>query len=163
RSGRGKTSRVLDDPMTEVALRDRAREADRRRSAAFAELAAAASRLPQTRLSADALEVFCELLTLAMAAREQQTGTGSAFDPRSVRARQDLPGVGRSDDRGGTAGPGPRSGPAAERGVRRTGRGGVPPAADPVVSGRAGGVLRVAHAGDGRSGPADRHRVGVRP
>gem|GEM_PF-2987697 len=81
RSGRGKTSRVLDDPMTEVALRDRAREADRRRSAAFAELAAAASRLPQTRLSADALEVFCELLTLAMAAREQQTGTGSAFDP----------------------------------------------------------------------------------
>ncbi|WP_263251703.1 DUF2397 domain-containing protein [Saccharopolyspora rosea] len=79
RGARGRTSRVLDDPMTEETLLAEAREADQRRGAAVAELAAA--RLPDQELSGDALNVLCELLTLAMAQREGTEDTGSALDP----------------------------------------------------------------------------------
>lgn len=81
RGARGRTSRVLDDPMTEETLLAEAREADQQRSEAVAELAATGSQLADARLSPDALSVLCELLTLAMAQREGSDDTGSALDP----------------------------------------------------------------------------------
>ncbi|WP_188986825.1 TIGR02677 family protein [Saccharopolyspora thermophila] len=81
RGARGRTSRVLDDPMTEETLLAQARQADERRSAAVAELATAGGRLAERKLSADALGVLCELLTLAMAQREGADDAGSALDP----------------------------------------------------------------------------------
>ena len=81
RGARGRTSRVLDNPMTEETLLAEAREEDARRSAAISELAAAGPDLQGTRLSGDALGVLCELLTLAMAQRDSSEDTGSALDP----------------------------------------------------------------------------------
>ncbi|MFB9570233.1 TIGR02677 family protein [Saccharopolyspora hordei] len=81
RGARGRTSRVLDDPMTEETLLAEAREADQRRSAAVAELAAAGPRLGAEPLSPDALGVLFELLTLAMAQREGPDEQGTALDP----------------------------------------------------------------------------------
>lgn len=81
RGARGRTSRVLDDPMTEETLLAQARQADERRSAAVAELAAASSQLAERKLSGDALGVLCELLTLAMAQREGSDDSGTALDP----------------------------------------------------------------------------------
>ncbi|WP_309116309.1 DUF2397 domain-containing protein [Saccharothrix sp.] len=81
RAGRGKTSRILDDPMTEQSLLAEAREADERRAASVAELSAAAPRLATTTLSGEALGVLCELLTLAMAQRDTAADSGSATDP----------------------------------------------------------------------------------
>ncbi|MFE2751360.1 DUF2397 domain-containing protein [Actinosynnema sp. NPDC059335] len=81
RGARGRTSRILDDPMTEQSLLAEAREADERRAASVAELAAAAPRLAETTLSGEALGVLCELLTLAMAQRDKATDAGSATDP----------------------------------------------------------------------------------
>ncbi|SEG93480.1 TIGR02677 family protein [Saccharopolyspora kobensis] len=81
RGARGRTSRVLDDPMTEETLLAQAREADQKRSAAVAELAAAGPRLAEQELSPDALGVLCELLTLAMAQREGSDEPGTALDP----------------------------------------------------------------------------------
>ncbi|MCI2420819.1 TIGR02677 family protein [Saccharopolyspora sp. K220] len=81
RGARGRTSRVLDDPMTEETLLAQARQADERRSAAVAELAEASSRLAEQRLSTDALGVLCELLTLAMAQRDGSDDPGTALDP----------------------------------------------------------------------------------
>ncbi len=81
RGARGRTSKILDDPMTEQSLLAEAREADERRAASVAELAAAAPRLATTRLSGEALGVLCELLTLAMAQRDTAADSGSATDP----------------------------------------------------------------------------------
>jgi uncharacterized protein (TIGR02677 family) len=81
RGARGRTSRILDDPMTEQSLLAEAREADERRAASVAELAAAAPRLAETTLSGEALGVLCELLTLAMAQRDTASDPGSATDP----------------------------------------------------------------------------------
>lgn len=81
RSGRGRAARILDDPMTEQSLLAQAREADERRAASVAELAAAAPRLADTTLSGEALGVLCELLTLAMAQRDTAADPGSATDP----------------------------------------------------------------------------------
>ncbi|MHA6798945.1 TIGR02677 family protein [Bounagaea algeriensis] len=81
RGARGRTSRVLDDPMTEHTLLAEAREADQRRGAAAAELAAAGQELPAHTLSSEALSMLCELLTLAMAQRETPEETGTAVDP----------------------------------------------------------------------------------
>ncbi|MBB5956101.1 uncharacterized protein (TIGR02677 family) [Saccharothrix tamanrassetensis] len=81
RGARGRTSKILDDPMTEQSLLAEAREADERRAASVAELAAAAPRLATTELSGEALGVLCELLTLAMAQRDTAADSGSATDP----------------------------------------------------------------------------------
>ncbi|MCP2099828.1 MULTISPECIES: DUF2397 domain-containing protein [Actinosynnema] len=81
RSARGRTSRILDDPMTEQSLLAEARSADERRAASVAELAAAAPRLAEAELSGEALGVLCELLTLAMAQRDSTVDPGSAADP----------------------------------------------------------------------------------
>jgi uncharacterized protein (TIGR02677 family) len=79
RGARGRTSRVLDDPMTEETLLAEARQENERRGSAATELVGAD--LSRTSLSGDALGMLCELLTLAMAQREQENDTGSAFDP----------------------------------------------------------------------------------
>ncbi|MFC7341973.1 DUF2397 domain-containing protein [Saccharopolyspora griseoalba] len=79
RGARGRTSRVLDDPMTEETLLQEAREADQQRSAAVAELANA--RVDEQELSPEALGVLCELLTLAMTQRDGSDDVGSALDP----------------------------------------------------------------------------------
>ncbi|MEU5693758.1 DUF2397 domain-containing protein [Actinosynnema sp. NPDC020468] len=81
RGARARTSRILDDPMTEQSLLAQAREADERRAASVAELAAAAPNLDTTTLSGEALGVLCELLTLAMAQRDGTRDPGSATDP----------------------------------------------------------------------------------
>ncbi|GGM64375.1 TIGR02677 family protein [Longimycelium tulufanense] len=88
RGARGRTSRIVDDPMTEQALLAEAREVDAQRTAAVRELASAAPRLGEARLSSAALSVLCDLLTLAMAQRERADDTGSAADPvRGLRLR----------------------------------------------------------------------------
>ncbi|MGH3435282.1 MAG: DUF2397 domain-containing protein [Sciscionella sp.] len=81
RSARGRTSKIVEDPLGRERLLDDARRADARAAAAAAELTAAAGRLEQVTLSADALATFCELLTLAMAQRERATDRGEAADP----------------------------------------------------------------------------------
>jgi uncharacterized protein (TIGR02677 family) len=81
RGARGRTSRIVDDPITEQSLLAEAREADERRAASVAELTAASPALEEAVLSPGALGVLCELLTLAMAQREDPADTGSATDP----------------------------------------------------------------------------------
>ncbi|TDD92421.1 TIGR02677 family protein [Saccharopolyspora karakumensis] len=81
RGARGRTSRVLDDPMTEETLLQQARQADQQRSAAVAELAEAGADVGRRTLSPDALGVLCELLTLAMAQRDGSDDKGTALDP----------------------------------------------------------------------------------
>lgn len=81
RGARGRTSRVLDDPMTEQTLLAEARAADQRRGAAADELAGTGTDLAARTLSADALNMLCELLTLAMAQRESSDDSGTAIDP----------------------------------------------------------------------------------
>ncbi|RZS44174.1 uncharacterized protein (TIGR02677 family) [Herbihabitans rhizosphaerae] len=80
RGARGRTSRIMDDPMTEQGLLAEAREADARRTAAADELAAASENLDGATLSGEALGALCELLTLAMAQREGVTEPGAATD-----------------------------------------------------------------------------------
>ncbi|MGH3859945.1 DUF2397 family protein, partial [Actinokineospora sp.] len=80
RGARGRTSRIMDDPITEQGLLAQAREADERRESASAELAAAATDLDNVTLSGEALGAFCELLTLAMAQREDADDPGAATD-----------------------------------------------------------------------------------
>ncbi|QGK69357.1 DUF2397 family protein [Allosaccharopolyspora coralli] len=81
RGARGRTSRVLDDPMTEETLLAEAREQDAVRSAAVSELAATQGELSDRTLSGNALGVLCELLTLAMAGRDSAEDAGTALDP----------------------------------------------------------------------------------
>ena len=85
RGPRGRTSRVLDDPMTEEALLAEAREQNRRRGAAVAELTGAGDRVGDRELSPDALSVLCELLTLAMAERDGGGEDGGGEDAGSAR------------------------------------------------------------------------------
>ncbi len=81
RGARGRASRVPHDPLTEEMLLTDAREQERRRREAAAELTEAGARLSQARLSAEALGMLCELLTLAMDQREREEERGSVVDP----------------------------------------------------------------------------------
>lgn len=81
RGARGRTSRIMDDPITEQALLAQARQVDQQRAAAVTELVEAAPEIGEANLSSGALDVFCELLTMAMAQRERAEDTGSAADP----------------------------------------------------------------------------------
>jgi len=81
RGARGRTSRLVHDPLTKELLLTEARKAEERRAAAVAELAAAAPRLHEVTLSGEALRVLCELLTMAMAQRESTSDRGVATDP----------------------------------------------------------------------------------
>jgi uncharacterized protein (TIGR02677 family) len=80
RGARGRPSRIMDDPITEQGLLAQARESDKRRAAAAAELVAASDNLGSAELSPDALGALCELLTLAMAQRDSADDAGSATD-----------------------------------------------------------------------------------
>ena len=80
RGARGRPSRIMDDPITEQSLLAQARESDKRRAAAAAELVAASANLRDAELSPDALGALCELLTLAMAQRDGAGEAGSATD-----------------------------------------------------------------------------------
>lgn len=80
RGARGRPSRIMDDPITEQGLLAQARQADERREAASAELAAAGGDLASATLSGEAMGALCELLTLAMAQRESADDPGSATD-----------------------------------------------------------------------------------
>ncbi|WP_083886056.1 DUF2397 domain-containing protein [Actinoalloteichus spitiensis] len=81
RGARGRTSRVVFDPITEQTLLAQARSQAREQEDAVAELVAAAPRLTEVPLSPPALGVLCELLTLAMAQRERDGDPGSVRDP----------------------------------------------------------------------------------
>jgi uncharacterized protein (TIGR02677 family) len=81
RGARGRTSRILDDPLGREQLLAEARRADARHADALAELAAARGRLDQVTLSPDALGTLCGLLTDAMAQRERTTDPGESGDP----------------------------------------------------------------------------------
>ncbi|OLF05563.1 TIGR02677 family protein [Actinophytocola xinjiangensis] len=81
RGARGRTSRILDDPLGREQLLAQARHADARHADALAELAAARGRLDRVTLSPDALGTLCGLLTDAMAQRERTTDPGEAGDP----------------------------------------------------------------------------------
>lgn len=79
----GQIPRLGDDPLGRAALLEEEARRKRRRSAAVGELAASAGDLAGARLSADALELFCELLTLAGAGRDAPAEQGTAADPVS--------------------------------------------------------------------------------
>ncbi|HEX3816015.1 MAG TPA: DUF2397 domain-containing protein [Mycobacteriales bacterium] len=81
RAAAGRGSRIQADPMGDELLRMRARDRADRRAAAVAELAAAAGRLPEANLSRPALDVLCELLGSAMAARDNVSEVGVGTDP----------------------------------------------------------------------------------
>jgi uncharacterized protein (TIGR02677 family) len=81
RGARGRTARIMDDPIGRETLLAQARQAAKARRAAAAELADAAGDLDNATLSPDALGALCELLTLAMAQREHTTDSGWAADP----------------------------------------------------------------------------------
>lgn len=85
RGARGRTSRIVEDPMTEQTLLAEARQADEHRTAAATELAAARD-FGGVTLSPGALTALCDLLTLAMAQRETTGDDGEAVDPvRNLR------------------------------------------------------------------------------
>jgi uncharacterized protein (TIGR02677 family) len=81
RGARGRTSRILDDPIGRESLLAQARVAEARRRAAAEELITAAPNLDAVTLSPGALGALCELLTLAMAQRAHPTDAGEAADP----------------------------------------------------------------------------------
>ncbi|MUL41029.1 DUF2397 family protein [Streptomonospora sp. PA3] len=76
----GPSPRISDDPLGRAALLEEEQRRRSRRSAAVGELSAARGDLAGARLSSDALEVLCELLTLAGATRDGPADTGSASD-----------------------------------------------------------------------------------
>ncbi|GAA1748283.1 DUF2397 domain-containing protein [Streptomonospora arabica] len=76
----GPAPRISDDPLGRAALLEEEERRRGRRSAAVGELAAARGDLAGARLSSDALEVLCELLTLAGADRDGPADQGSASD-----------------------------------------------------------------------------------
>jgi uncharacterized protein (TIGR02677 family) len=81
RGARGRTSRIVDDPLGREQLLAEARDADARHADTIAELAAARGRLGQVTLSPGALGALCGLLTDAMAQRERATDPGESGDP----------------------------------------------------------------------------------
>lgn len=81
RGARGRTSRVVFDPITEQTLLAQARQDARAHRAAVDELTAAASDLTATSLSPAALHLVCGLLTLAMAGRDSTRDASSVSDP----------------------------------------------------------------------------------
>jgi uncharacterized protein (TIGR02677 family) len=81
RGARGRTSRILDDPLGREQLLAEARDADARHADTIAELASARGRLDRVTLSPAALGTLCGLLTDAMAQRERATDSGESGDP----------------------------------------------------------------------------------
>src|SRR5699024_5791978 len=80
---RGRTSKVVDDPLGRERLLAQAREVKKSHDAASAELASSAGQLDQVVLSGAAMAALCTLLTKAMAQRARRADTGQASDPRA--------------------------------------------------------------------------------
>lgn len=80
RAARGRTSRIMDDPLGREGLLAAAREEKARQAAAAAELVASAGRLDEVTLSPEAMGTLCALLTNAMAQRERDSDTGEVED-----------------------------------------------------------------------------------
>ncbi|WP_461000649.1 DUF2397 domain-containing protein [Streptomonospora sediminis] len=76
----GQAPRISDDPLGRAALLEEEERRRHRRNAAVGELSAASGNLAGARLSSDALEMLCELLTLAGATRDGPAEQGSASD-----------------------------------------------------------------------------------
>ena len=81
RGARGRTARIMDDPITELSLLTKAKDVDTQRNKAVTELIAVAPKITETQLSAGALDVLRGLLTSAMAQRDSPEESGSAADP----------------------------------------------------------------------------------
>lgn len=98
RAARGRTSRIMDDPLGRERLLADARVADERQAAAVAELTTASGALADATLSADALGTLCGLLTDAMAQRERASDDGEAIDPVGGLRLRLRPAVGETMD-----------------------------------------------------------------
>jgi len=96
RAARGRTSRIMEDPLGRERLLADARRADERQAAAAAELTSASRDLSGATLSANALGTLCSLLTDAMAQRERTTDAGEAIDPVGGLRLHLRPAVGES-------------------------------------------------------------------
>ena len=92
RSTRGRTSRVVEDPLGEQLALEEAERQARQLEAAYAELRAASARLEEVTLSAGALAALYGLLRSAMTQFDQAGGTGEFTHTRSrlrVRVRSE--------------------------------------------------------------------------
>lgn len=76
RAARGRTSKIVENPLGEQLALAEAQEQAQRREAAYAELRAAAARLQEVILSVGALDVLYDLLRRAMGHRERVEGVG---------------------------------------------------------------------------------------
>jgi uncharacterized protein (TIGR02677 family) len=93
RGARGRTSRIVEDPLGEQLALEEAERQARQLDAAYAELRAASARLAEVTLSAEALAVLYDLLRRAMGQLDQAVGTGEFAHARSglrVRVRLQL-------------------------------------------------------------------------
>ncbi|MEH0927695.1 DUF2397 domain-containing protein [Micromonospora sp. CPCC 205558] len=88
RAARGRTAKIVENPLGEQLALVEAQEQARRREAAYAELRAAAARLEEVTLSAGALDVLYDLLRRAMSHRERVDGAGEFLHtPSQLRVR----------------------------------------------------------------------------
>lgn len=90
RGARGRTSRIVEDPLGEQLALEEAERQARQTEAAYAELRAASARLEEVTLSAEALAALYDLLRRAMSQFDQAVGTGEFAHTRSrlrVRVR----------------------------------------------------------------------------
>ncbi|KAB1160898.1 DUF2397 family protein [Micromonospora sp. AMSO12t] len=88
RAARGRTAKIVENPLGEQLALVEAQEQARRREAAYAELRAAAARLEEVTLSAGALDVLYDLLRRAMSYRERVDGAGEFLHtPSQLRVR----------------------------------------------------------------------------
>jgi uncharacterized protein (TIGR02677 family) len=96
RSARGRTSKVVEDPLGEQLALEEAQRQARQLEAAYAELRAASARLEEVTLSAGALTALYDLLRRAVGQLDPDEGVGEFTHARSrlrVRVRFE-PGVG---------------------------------------------------------------------
>jgi len=75
-AARGRTARIVENPLGEHAALVEAEAEARQRDAVYAELRAAADRLGEVTLSARALDVLYDLMRRAMSHREEVDGAG---------------------------------------------------------------------------------------
>lgn len=90
RSAKGRTSRIVEDPLGEQLALEEAERQARQLEAAYAELRAASARLEEVTLSAEALAALYDILRRAVGQLDQAEGTGEFAHARSrlrVRVR----------------------------------------------------------------------------
>ena len=88
RSARGRTSRILENPVGEQIALAEAEQHAQLREAAYAELRAASGRLEEVRLTAAALDILYGLLRGALGNRDEDGGAGEfVHSPSRLRVR----------------------------------------------------------------------------